>query len=264
MPVKMKEVISDFNESTGECPIVFTDEGFPDGLNFSEFRDMITEHARRVNRKNRAKYTVEGCARFYIAANNDEVLRYQRTGTLTSADLAAIADRLLVVKIDDDDPHVPECVAAVKKLDTNAAASHEIAEHVLWLAETVPLQPKGERMSARPGGGESILLGVVAARGDDVLAKIHEALGMGQSHAAKLGVHVSKNWPDEVRVHIPTLTKALAESFSKAGRAAVREFCGSFAPLGRSGAVQTRVGDGNLRCRVLERERLTEALERLE
>lgn len=262
MPAEMAEAISDFNESTGECPIVFTDEGFPEGLDFSAFRKMITEHARRVNRKNRPKYTVKGCARFFIAANNEDLLRYQKTGTLTADDLEAIADRLLVVTCSQAQAQAAR--DALRRVDTDAAASHEIAEHVLWLAATTPLQPKGERMAAAPGGGEKILIGVVANRGADVLSKIHDALGMGQSHAAKLGVYVSKNWPDEVRVHVPTLSRALSESFSRAGRSEVSEFCGSLAPPGRAGAVDTRVGESNIKLRVIDRAKLDEARGRLE
>jgi hypothetical protein len=96
-PGDFSEAISAFNGEQEKTPLLFADEGLPAKLDFQRLRSMVTEHSRRINEKFRPKYTLYGCARIFIAANNDDVLRYQRTGTLTGADVDAIADRLLVV-----------------------------------------------------------------------------------------------------------------------------------------------------------------------
>lgn len=255
IPAKMKEVISDFNESTASCPLVFTDEGFPEKLNFLEFREMITEHARRVNPKNRPKLTVDGCARFIIAANNEDVLRYQKIGTLTRADLEAIGDRLLVVPCHD------AAREAVNAIDTTAAASHEIAEHALWIASTVQLEPHG-RMAAKPGGGERILAGVVAGRSAEVLQRIREMVaGVGEL-GERAGVRLPRNAKRaeaEVWVNVPRLLEAFA---GRVPLTAVKECCESFAL--RPGTEQHKSVGENLRWRVLDRARLNEAFARLD
>ncbi len=268
-PVKMRDAIKDFNQSTGECPLIFTDEGFPEKLNFSEFREMITQHSRAVNAKFRQPVDVEGCGRFIIAANNEDVLRYQKIGTLTSADLDAIADRLLVVSCHEE-------ARAVLETHTHAElrewARRDIAEHVLWLAQTVALEPTG-RMAAKPGGGERILASVVAARNSDVLNRIRDALGTG-AMGEKSGVHVPKAnhiapasasaggvSTSEVWVNV----RRLAATFDGRVRdAQVVECCESFALRPEYRPHRARIDGENLRWRVLSRLRLDEAFAKLD
>jgi hypothetical protein len=254
-PVKMRDAIKDFNQSTGECPLIFTDEGFPEKLDFSEFREMVTQHSRPVNAKFRAPVDVEGCGRFIIAANNEDVLRFQKTGTLTRADLDAIADRLLVITCH------PEAAAETKRFDTTKAAQYEIAEHALWLASTVGLEPAGERMAAKPGGGERILASVVAGRSAEILARIREYIAAGNGAGEKGGVHVPKRAREsEVWINVQRLYETLD---GKVQLAAVKECCESFAL--RSGSEQWHLKDGgNIKARVLDRTRLDEAFARLD
>lgn len=254
--VDMAEAIDNFNEATGECPFVFTDEGFPEGMRFERFRKMVTEHSRRVNPKHRAKTDVEGCGRFMIAANNEDVLRYQKVGTLTKDDLEAIADRLLVV------PCCVEARAVLEEFDADTIAGWaraDIAEHALWLAQTVALEPVG-RMAAKPGGGERILASVVAGRSSEVLLRIREALGTG-ALGERSGVRVPRKRAEtEVWVN----TSRLGATFDgRVSLGALRECCDSFAL--RSGTEQHKSADGeNLRWRVLSRLRLDEAFAKLD
>ncbi len=250
--VDMAEAIDNFNSATGECPIVFTDEGFPEKMRFEKFRKMITEHSRRVNEKQRAKVDVEGCARLIIAANNEDVLRYQKIGTLTKDDLDAISERLLVVPCD------ASARAKVDALDTDAAASHEIAEHAAWLAETVALEPHG-RMAAKPGGGERILASVIAGRSSDILVRIRECIGTG-SMGERSGVGTTKKAPEEVHVNVTRLVETFG---GRVTLGAVKECCDSFQL--RPGTEQHKTHDGdNLRWRVLSRLRLDEAFAKLD
>jgi hypothetical protein len=253
-PVGMREAIDSFNEATASCPLVFTDEGFPPDLDFNAFREMITQHTRRVNEKYRAKFSVEGCGRYLLAANNEDVLRYQRTGVLTQADLEAIADRLLVVPCCEDARTV---LREHSHRTLVAWAQGEIAEHVLWLAQTVELEPMG-RMAAKPGGGERILSGVVAARNADVLVRIREMLGAG-SLGVQSGVYVPKREPEAVYVNVPRLTATLE---GRTALSSVRECCDSFAL--RAGSEQHKIGKDNFKWRVLSRLRLDEAFAKLD
>jgi uncharacterized protein DUF5906 len=255
-PVDMAEAIDSFNEATAECPLVFTDEGFPEGLNFATYRKMVTQHSRRVNAKYRAKYAIEGCARYLIAANNEDLLRYQKIGTLTADDLDAIADRLLVLLCRLEARAVLES-HSVEEL--TRWAQGEIAEHVLWLAQTVALEPAG-RMAARPGGGERILASVVAGRSSEVLTRVRESIGTG-SMGEKSGVHVPKGaiGAAEVWVNVPRLA---ATFDGRVTPAAVKECCSAFAL--RADPEQHKVGGDNLMWRVLSRVRLDEAFAKLD
>jgi hypothetical protein len=40
-PAPFKESLSSFNEATATCPLVFADEGFPDGMSFNDFRETV-------------------------------------------------------------------------------------------------------------------------------------------------------------------------------------------------------------------------------
>jgi hypothetical protein len=165
-PAPFKESLSDFNEAAAKCPLIFADEGFPDGMSFVDFREMVTAPSRRVNEKFKAKVSIEGCVRIVLAANNANALRYQRTGVLTAADIEAIADRLLVVHAS------PAAAEALKGTNRNTMAEHRIAEHVLWLAQVVQLEGVDERMCARPHGALTILDALQTARYADVMRKL--------------------------------------------------------------------------------------------
>ena len=154
--VAMADAIGDFNGACAHMPLLFADEGFPAKLDFQRLRSMITDRTRSVNEKYQPAYDVEGCVRVLVAANNSDAMRYQRTGSLTRDDVEAIADRLLVI------PGQDEAIAALEGCNTTAMASHEIAEHVLWLAETVPLA--SGRMAAAPRGGEGLVLALATPR----------------------------------------------------------------------------------------------------
>lgn len=183
-PAPFKESFSDFNEAAAKCPLLFADEGFPDGMSFNDFRAMVTEPSRRVNEKFKPKYAVEGCVRIVLAANNANALRYQKTGALTAADLEAIADRLLVI-----DAH-KAAQQALEGVDKRSMASHRIAEHVLWLAGMVQLEGLDQRMCAKPQGALSVLDALQTARYADIMRAIERLRATGLELAAIGGVHI--------------------------------------------------------------------------
>ncbi len=157
-PAPFEEALTSFNEATASCPLMYADEGFPDGMSFNTFRSMVTSPSRRVNEKFKPKYPVEGYVRIILAANNAQALRYQRTGALTAADMQAIADRLLVINADTSAQDV------LRACDADGFAKRRIASHALWLATHVALEPKPARMCARPEGASDVLEALQTAR----------------------------------------------------------------------------------------------------
>ncbi len=256
-PVEMSEAISNFNAATGSCPLIFTDEGFPERMSFDVFRNMVTAHERRVNEKNRPQYDVIGCARLMIAANSDNLLRYQRTGSLTRADIEAIADRLLVIKC------LPE---AAERLDfnTSAAARTEIAEHVAWLAETVALQPKG-RMAAAPGGADTLLTTIVAGRNAPALRYIQEQLS-SERRVWSSGVFTPPKAPKEVWISVPIVLERLHQSTDRAAQAVTNADLRALAQtLGmRPEAEQRKIKGTNYVIRALSRDQIDCAVAQLD
>jgi hypothetical protein len=128
-----------------------------------------------VNEKYRPAYPVDGYIRAIVAGNNDHALRYQRTGTLTESDVDAIADRLLVLT--NQDPAATR--AFLESVDTDAWADRMIAEHALYLAATVGLEPKGKRMCARPANGRRLVMLMAGARYHGFVEYLREVIESG-------------------------------------------------------------------------------------
>ena len=163
-PGSLRASMSDFNQFMTNCPLVFCDEGFPEGMSFDWFREAITAHAQEINQKNVQQYRIEGCARYLIAANDDQGLRFQRTGTLSTAGIAAIAERLLVLRLQEGAREV------VEELNTHHAGQFQIAEHVRWLATQPEFQPlEGQRMACESGGGGDLLEEIATNRYSTIL-----------------------------------------------------------------------------------------------
>ncbi len=198
-PVPMAEAIDDFNEKQIECPLVFTDEGLPPNYNSGRFRSAVTERERTVNRKNLAKVGVEGCVRLAIGANNSGVLRWAQHGEMSQADQGALVRRLTVIECPDSKA-AGDFLRAVPTEQQNAWADHQIAEHALWLTQTVPLEPTG-RMCALPHGGEPLVRAIANERYAPVARLILDAL------AAPLGArkaHVWRSAKDDRLVYVHT------------------------------------------------------------
>lgn len=166
-PAPFKEALDSFNEAAANCPLMYADEGFPEGMSFNDFREMVTSPSRRVNEKYKPKYAVEGCVRIILSTNNEQALRYQRTGALTAADVQAIGDRLLVVNAG---------AAARDVLRKHSASSFvdqdKLAQHIHWLAQTVELEPTHERMCAQSDGANDVLDALQGARYGQVIAVV--------------------------------------------------------------------------------------------
>lgn len=250
----MSSAIDEFNACAGSCPLAFADEGLPEKLTFNRFRSMITEHSREINRKGLAKTVVEGCARYVVSANNREVLRWQRMGVLTPDDQAAIAARMLVIECRND---ARALLAELGKDMIDAMASAQIAEHVLWLAATVDLEPRGQRMAAKPHGGQVLLTSVVDNRHSEVLTFLGQFLEPGSSQLERDHAGVAAT-EDQIRVRPAKLGAAMRATGSRVTDADVREACRAYASV--PDAVVVR----GTRYKALDRQAVGAALARLD
>jgi hypothetical protein len=225
-PVPMSEVISDFNEKQCECPLVYTDEGFPEGLQFTRFRSMVSDHDRRVNRKGLAKVDVCGCTRNAVGANNNGVLRWARHGELTHNDQLAIAERLLVVECSDED--AAKAKAILFDAPVNDWAEGMIAEHALWLAQTIEVEPRG-RWCVAPYGGEALIRAVVNDRYALFAGALLEALKGGEAAAERLHVWRSAKDDRVIYVHAEQFLKHLVTENPRTHLGDVRDACKALA-----------------------------------
>jgi hypothetical protein len=177
-PSLIDESLSDFNEASAGMPVIWSDEQLPSGTDFGWLRHAATARTRRVNMKYMSKVDVEGCARLVMTSNDPDILRFVRTGVLKRVDLDAVRERLLVINA-----QASRALATLSKLDTDAIASHQLAEHCLWLAATVRLEPRTSRMCAKPYGGEVSLEVHAGQRNAKVLRAIAARLPPPQVEA---------------------------------------------------------------------------------
>lgn len=257
-PAPFKESLADFNEAAATCPLVFADEGFPDGMSFAEFREMVTAPSRRVNEKYKAKYPVLGYVRIILAANNANALRYQRTGALTAADIRAVADRLLVINAR------PEAQSLLAGFDRQSMAEKRIAEHVLWLASTVALESVESRMSAKPGGAMALLDALQTARYAEPMRTLGGLMKSDAKVAAGAGVYPRDG---RVLVNTPALFKACLKPFqlqfqpNAPKEQDVRDFVNAF----RTGPAEWVWADGrSVKVNPVDWTRIAAQLEQLE
>jgi hypothetical protein len=225
-PGKLNEVVSDFNECLTVCPLVFGDEGFPAKITLDWFRDSVTGYEQRVNKKGIQKFSIPGCARYAVAANNLDGFRYLKLGSLTKDDLKGVNDRLLLIECR------LEAIAAWKAFDPRAAASHEIAEHVLWLAANVELLPSndGRGMAAASGGGEKLTAGALINRHSEVLSCLRANLEAGEDAQGREPLVVQPaDSPDEMWVSVSRVHQRLVMvPGNKVTLSDVRSFCSSY------------------------------------
>lgn len=264
-PGMMRDAIGDFNPKAASCPVVWSDEGFPDGMSFERFREDVTSHVQWVNRKNREQSEVKGCARFLITANNDEVLRFQRTGVLSADDVKAISDRLLHIKCHD----AAAARLALQQLDAEAVAGHLLAEHIRWMAHpeggNVQLQPKGVRMCVAPTqqsilDGQQMMQNVLAAKYGDILDTVRDLLDKQETNGPILYVKHPAAPGGSLLVSVPSLYDRiyLVPSRTKVCVADIRAFCDSHAL--EKGAKKYRVGDATFKLRTLDLTKVEESI----
>ncbi|MGL4255596.1 MAG: primase-helicase family protein [Microbacterium sp.] len=148
-PTTLTEAFGAFNATLASCPFVFGDETTPDAdrgiRHTSQLREFIQARTRPLMRKYMPNATLIGCARVLLAANNQSML--ETNEQLTEADVAAIVERLFYLK---SNPLSRDYLQARKAADPETmdrwVGGDAIAEHAMWLAETLVFERQGRFM----------------------------------------------------------------------------------------------------------------------
>jgi len=132
-PTPLTSAVGNFNGAIVDCPLVFADEEIPRGVTSGFVRDFVGSLSRQIKRKNMAESTHLGALRFIIAANNADILKFDRE-EFSVEDISAVAARILYFKCD------PGAATYLKSLGgfegtTDWIYSDRIAKHALWLRD---------------------------------------------------------------------------------------------------------------------------------
>jgi hypothetical protein len=131
--VKASVLTAQFNGALSKSPIVFADEALPRDLSGEAFRDLIQCRVHSIEMKGKERFTLEGCIRMIVAAN--DISKLYLAGEKGADDIAAIANRFFTIQIAD-----PDLVRETQRaliVDGSNADVPRIARHFLWLMNTV-------------------------------------------------------------------------------------------------------------------------------
>lgn len=148
MPTPFESAISSFNSALLNCPLVFADEQMPPDVTSGTVRDFVSALQRPIKRKGKDEGSMLGALRLILAANNADMLRFNRED-FEKEDIAAIGARILYFRCD------PEAAAFLKSLGgfegtADWVYGDRIAKHVLWLAQNRQVK-KGARFLIEGG-----------------------------------------------------------------------------------------------------------------
>lgn len=130
-PSTMTSAVSSFNSTLLLNPLIFADEEFPRGVTSGFIREFVAALSRPLRRKNMPEATLLGAIRLVMAANNSEMLKFDRED-FSPEDVDAVASRILYVK---SNPQAADYLKSVGGFDATAQWLKEsrIARHALWL-----------------------------------------------------------------------------------------------------------------------------------
>lgn len=144
-PSALEDVLSGFNDTLVNCPLVFADENLPEKFRHATtlLRKIIGQSVRPLNRKFLPTSQLRGSLRLILAANNDRLLE---TGEeLSPEDLAAVSSRFLYLDPIKRSEEISNYLLDV----TPASITREwldgdgIAQHAVWLAQNRAVQSMG-------------------------------------------------------------------------------------------------------------------------
>ena len=98
-PTEMDSIVGSFNSAMTENPLVFADETLPENMTSGFLRRFIAQGAHPLKRKGLPEAKLLGCFRVIIAANNQDLLKFDKED-FSSEDVGAIADRILQIRVD--------------------------------------------------------------------------------------------------------------------------------------------------------------------
>lgn len=161
-PVPLSSAFKQFNDLILRCPVLLGDEKIPEDFRgkskTEELRELIQARTYRFERKYHSEAMVRGCFRVIMAANNEQFLHID--AALNEHDVEAIAERILHITVGDAALTYLEELNERDGAEGRQAPHHfftldEIAQHVLWLAETRKVVP-GSRFLVAGGSAETI------------------------------------------------------------------------------------------------------------
>ncbi len=122
----------DFNSDIIKCPFIVADEYIPTPKNSVELtaklRELIQSRRHKLNEKFQKIVDVQGCLRFLIASNNNQILNLR--GDLSEHDLKAVNERFFYIEVD------PLASEYLQKIDTYMwVQNNTIQKHVMYLIE---------------------------------------------------------------------------------------------------------------------------------
>ncbi len=135
---ELEGAMAKFNADMRNCPLVFADETLPvDGKGrprTRELRRFVQDNARDIEAKFLPRMTLKGCTRTILSANSPSVIEGE--DHLTSHDVAAIAERFLLIPVGEE---VAAYIDDVGHLEFRAWIECGLfARHMLYLNQTVP------------------------------------------------------------------------------------------------------------------------------
>ena len=151
-PVRMSLAISRFNGALERCPIVLADETLPAELTGERFRELIAEHSHTIELKGKEVHTIHGALRTFLAVNDASILKLH--GQKSKADVDAIATRLFIVHVPDDDGAAERALVPLLDASGSVADLDRIAGHFRWIWETVA--PVSGRFLGAPEDSEAL------------------------------------------------------------------------------------------------------------
>jgi hypothetical protein len=135
-----------FNETMLNCPVALIDEGITGETKNASMtlRRLVAQGSHSVNCKNGPILRLQSYLRFVVAANNDEVLLSGKEERLSRDDARAMSERIIYVKIDNDDAR--NWMIANNRgqeMTDRWINDGDMARHILWLGENIDLSKAG-------------------------------------------------------------------------------------------------------------------------
>jgi hypothetical protein len=139
MPTEMDSVVSSFNSAILNSPLIFADEELPKGVTSGFVRRFVGTPNRALRRKGLPEADLMGAIRLIIAANNDNLLKFDDE-EFSSDDINAVAARIVYVRCD---PGASDFLKSIGGYEGTRdwVSGDKIAKHALWLRDNRAVKP---------------------------------------------------------------------------------------------------------------------------
>lgn len=146
-------VISGYTSALRTCPLVHLDErapADPHRRGSASLRSLVGESSRPLTEKFRPSATLYGCPRLLIVANDTDPLGLAEE-QISAMDEAAIARRILYIRIPDDAP-TPDRADTEHWVQDADGAPGILCEHLLWIRDHHKITQPGTRFLVEGSG----------------------------------------------------------------------------------------------------------------